>query len=70
MFVCFFVCIVVLYVIGLFGIGGYVILLGLVLMYFFIDNFGVVVLVVGFIVIVVKVWDVLIDFLIGVVFDW
>lgn len=60
---------IVLYAIGSLGTGGYATLPGLVLTYFLTDNLGVAALAAGLIVTAAKVWDVLIDPLIGAASD-
>ncbi|WP_144794609.1 MFS transporter [Microbacterium paludicola] len=60
---------IVLYAIGSLGTGGYATLPGLVLTYFLTDNLGVAALVAGLIVTAAKVWDVVIDPLIGAASD-
>ncbi|WP_270366375.1 MFS transporter [Microbacterium algeriense] len=60
---------VALYAIGSLGTGGYATLPGLVLTYFLTDNLGVAALAAGLIVTAAKVWDVLIDPLIGAASD-
>lgn len=60
---------IVPYAIGSVGTGGYATLPGLVLTYFLTDNLGVAALVAGLIVTAAKVWDVLIDPLIGAASD-
>ena len=60
---------IVLYAIGSLGTGGYATLPGLVLTYFLTDNLGVAALAAGFIVTAAKIWDVLIDPLIGAASD-
>ena len=60
---------VVLYAIGSLGTGGYATLPGLVLTYFLTDNLGVAALAAGLIVTAAKVWDVIIDPLIGTASD-
>jgi Na+/melibiose symporter-like transporter len=59
----------VTYAIGSVGTGGYATLPGLVLTYFLTDNLGVAALAAGLIVTVAKVWDVIIDPLIGAASD-
>jgi Na+/melibiose symporter-like transporter len=59
----------VLYAIGSLGTGGYATLPGLVLTYFLTDNLGVAALAAGLIVTAAKIWDVLIDPLIGAASD-
>jgi Na+/melibiose symporter-like transporter len=58
-----------LYAIGSLGTGGYATLPGLVLTYFLTDNLGVAALAAGLIVTAAKIWDVLIDPLIGAASD-
>lgn len=58
-----------LYAIGSLGTGGYATLPGLVLTYFLTDNLGVAALAAGMIVTAAKIWDVLIDPLIGAASD-
>jgi GPH family glycoside/pentoside/hexuronide:cation symporter len=60
---------VVLYAIGSLGTGGYATLPGLVLTYFLTDNLGVAALAAGLIVTAAKIWDVIIDPLIGAASD-
>ncbi|GAB3632188.1 MFS transporter [Microbacterium shaanxiense] len=60
---------IVNYAIGSLGTGGYSTLPGLVLAYFLTDNLGVAALAAGVIVTVAKVWDVVIDPLIGAASD-
>lgn len=60
---------IVLYAIGSLGTGGYATLPGLVLTYFLTDNLGVAVLAAGLIVTAAKIWDVVIDPLIGAASD-
>ena len=60
---------VALYAIGSLGTGGYATLPGLVLTYFLTDNLGVAALAAGLIVTAAKIWDVLIDPLIGAASD-
>ncbi|MGO2746731.1 MFS transporter [Microbacterium sp.] len=60
---------IVTYAIGSLGTGGYATLPGLVLTYFLTDNLGVAALAAGLIVTVAKVWDVIIDPLIGAASD-
>ncbi|MCE0509079.1 MFS transporter [Microbacterium sp. KKR3/1] len=60
---------IVLYTIGSLGTGGYATLPGLVLTYFLTDNVGVAALAAGLIVTAAKIWDVLIDPLIGAASD-
>ncbi|MBO9625090.1 MAG: MFS transporter [Microbacterium sp.] len=60
---------VALYSIGSLGTGGYATLPGLVLTYFLTDNLGVAALAAGLIVTSAKVWDVVIDPLIGAASD-
>ncbi|WP_223627520.1 MFS transporter [Microbacterium sp. EST19A] len=60
---------VVLYAIGSVGTGGYATLPGLVLTYFLTDNLGVAALAAGLIVTLAKIWDVIIDPLIGAASD-
>ncbi|WP_372468297.1 MFS transporter [Microbacterium maritypicum] len=60
---------IVLYAIGSLGTGGYATLPGLVLTYFLTDNLGVAALAAGLIVTAAKIWDVLIDPLIGAASD-
>ncbi|GAB3598408.1 MFS transporter [Microbacterium tumbae] len=57
------------YAIGSLGTGGYATLPGLVLTYFLTDNLGVAALGAGLIVTAAKVWDVVIDPIIGVASD-
>ncbi|MGW8482210.1 MFS transporter [Microbacterium sp. NPDC055903] len=57
------------YAIGSLGTGGYATLPGLVLTYFLTDNLGVAALAAGLIVTAAKVWDVLIDPVIGALSD-
>lgn len=57
------------YAVGSLGTGGYATLPGLVLTYFLTDNLGVAALAAGLIVTSAKVWDVLIDPLIGAASD-
>lgn len=58
-----------LYAIGSIGTGGYATLPGLVLTYFLTDNLGVAALAAGLIVTAAKIWDVVIDPLIGAASD-
>lgn len=58
-----------LYAIGSVGTGGYATLPGLVLTYFLTDNLGVAALAAGLIVTLAKIWDVVIDPLIGAASD-
>lgn len=58
-----------LYAIGSVGTGGYATLPGLVLTYFLTDNLGVAALAAGVIVTAAKIWDVVIDPLIGAASD-
>ncbi|PKQ33339.1 MAG: MFS transporter [Actinobacteria bacterium HGW-Actinobacteria-11] len=58
-----------MYAIGSLGTGGYATLPGLVLTYFLTDNLGVAALAAGLIVTAAKIWDVLIDPLIGAASD-
>lgn len=60
---------IALYAIGSLGTGGYATLPGLVLTYFLTDNLGVAALAPGLIVTAAKIWDVLIDPLIGAASD-
>lgn len=60
---------VALYAIGSLGTGGYATLPGLVLTYFLTDNLGVAALAAGLIVTASKIWDVVIDPLIGAASD-
>ncbi|WP_447911944.1 MFS transporter [Microbacterium phyllosphaerae] len=60
---------VTLYAIGSLGTGGYATLPGLVLTYFLTDNLGVAALAAGLIVTAAKIWDVVIDPLIGAASD-
>lgn len=60
---------IVTYAIGSLGTGGYATLPGLVLTYFLTDNLGVAALAAGIIVTSAKVWDVIIDPLIGAASD-
>lgn len=60
---------IVLYAIGSLGTGGYATLPGLVLTYFLTDNLGVAALAAGLIVTSAKIWDVVIDPLIGAASD-
>lgn len=60
---------IALYAIGSLGTGGYATLPGLVLTYFLTDNLGVSALVAGVIVIAAKIWDVVIDPVIGAASD-
>jgi GPH family glycoside/pentoside/hexuronide:cation symporter len=60
---------ILLYAIGSLGTGGYATLPGLVLTYFLTDNLGVAALAAGLIVTAAKIWDVLIDPLIGAASD-
>jgi len=60
---------VALYAAGSLGSGGYATLPGLVLTYFLTDNLGVSALVAGAIVTVAKIWDVVIDPVIGAASD-
>ncbi|MCT1479752.1 MFS transporter [Microbacterium sp. p3-SID336] len=60
---------IALYAIGSVGTGGYATLPGLVLTYFLTDNLGVAALAAGAIVTAAKIWDVLIDPLIGAASD-
>ncbi len=60
---------IALYSIGSLGTGGYATLPGLVLTYFLTDNLGVAALTAGLIVTSAKVWDVIIDPLIGAASD-
>ncbi|AXL11152.1 MFS transporter [Microbacterium foliorum] len=60
---------IALYAVGSLGTGGYATLPGLVLTYFLTDNLGVAALVAGVIVTAAKVWDVVIDPLIGAASD-
>lgn len=60
---------IVTYAIGSLGTGGYSTLPGLVLTYFLTDNLGVAALAAGIIVTAAKVWDVVIDPLIGAASD-
>ncbi|MFY9713180.1 MAG: MFS transporter [Microbacterium sp.] len=60
---------IVLYAVGSLGTGGYATLPGLVLTYFLTDNLGVAALAAGLIVTAAKIWDVIIDPLIGAASD-
>lgn len=60
---------VALYAVGSLGSGGYATLPGLVLTYFLTDNLGVSALVAGVIVTAAKIWDVVIDPVIGAASD-
>lgn len=60
---------ITLYAIGSLGTGGYATLPGLVLTYFLTDNLGVAALAAGLIVTAAKIWDVVIDPLIGAASD-
>lgn len=60
---------VALYAVGSLGSGGYATLPGLVLTYFLTDNLGVSALVAGLIVTAAKIWDVVIDPVIGAASD-
>ncbi|KJQ53343.1 MFS transporter [Microbacterium sp. SA39] len=60
---------IALYAIGSVGTGGYATLPGLVLTYFLTDNLGVAALAAGLIVTLAKIWDVVIDPLIGAASD-
>lgn len=60
---------ITLYAIGSVGTGGYATLPGLVLTYFLTDNLGVAALAAGLIVTLAKIWDVVIDPLIGAASD-
>lgn len=60
---------IVNYAVGSLGTGGYATLPGLVLTYFLTDNLGVAALAAGLIVTSAKVWDVIIDPLIGAASD-
>lgn len=60
---------VALYAIGSLGTGGYATLPGLVLTYFLTDNLGVAALAAGLIVTGAKIWDVIIDPVIGAASD-
>ena len=60
---------IVLYAVGSLGTGGYATLPGLVLTYFLTDNLGVAALAAGLIVTSAKIWDVVIDPLIGAASD-
>lgn len=60
---------IALYSIGSLGTGGYATLPGLVLTYFLTDNLGVAALAAGLIVTAAKIWDVVIDPLIGAASD-
>lgn len=60
---------VIAYAIGSLGTGGYATLPGLVLTYYLTDNLGVAALAAGLIVTSAKVWDVIIDPLIGAASD-
>lgn len=60
---------VALYAIGSVGTGGYATLPGLVLTYFLTDNLGVAALAAGLLVTTAKIWDVVIDPLIGAASD-
>lgn len=60
---------ITLYAVGSLGTGGYATLPGLVLTYFLTDNLGVAALAAGLIVTAAKIWDVVIDPLIGAASD-
>lgn len=60
---------IVRYAVGSVGTGGYATLPGLVLTYFLTDNLGVAALAAGLIVTAAKIWDVVIDPLIGAASD-
>lgn len=60
---------ILLYAVGSLGTGGYATLPGLVLTYFLTDNLGVAALAAGLIVTAAKIWDVVIDPLIGAASD-
>lgn len=60
---------IALYAIGSLGSGGYATLPGLVLTYFLTDHLGVAALVAGLIVTLAKIWDVVIDPVIGAASD-
>lgn len=60
---------VALYAVGSVGTGGYATLPGLVLTYYLTDNLGVAALAAGLIVTAAKIWDVLIDPIIGAASD-
>ncbi|CAH0123068.1 MFS transporter [Microbacterium sp. Bi121] len=60
---------IVTYAVGSVGTGGYATLPGLVLTYYLTDNLGVAALAAGLIVTAAKVWDVIIDPLIGTASD-
>src|SRR5690606_19095484 len=60
---------IVKYAIGSLGTGGYSTLPGLVLTYFLTDNLGVAALAAGLIVTAAKIWDVVIDPIIGAASD-
>lgn len=60
---------IVNYAVGSLGTGGYATLPGLVLTYFLTDNLGVAALAAGVIVTAAKIWDVIIDPLIGAASD-
>jgi Na+/melibiose symporter-like transporter len=60
---------IALYSVGSVGTGGYATLPGLVLTYFLTDNLGVAALAAGLIVTAAKIWDVVIDPLIGAASD-
>lgn len=60
---------IALYAVGSVGTGGYATLPGLVLTYFLTDNLGVAALAAGLIVTLAKIWDVVIDPLIGAASD-
>lgn len=60
---------IALYAVGSLGTGGYATLPGLVLTYFLTDNLGVAALAAGLIVTAAKIWDVIIDPLIGAASD-
>ncbi|WP_449407504.1 MFS transporter [Microbacterium maritypicum] len=60
---------IALYAVGSLGTGGYATLPGLVLTYFLTDNLGVAALAAGLIVTLAKIWDVVIDPLIGAASD-
>ncbi|MCU1635020.1 MAG: transporter, partial [Cryobacterium sp.] len=56
---------IVLYAIGSLGTGGFATLPGLVLVYYLTDTLGVAALAAGLVVTLAKIWDVLIDPIIG-----
>ncbi|MFJ4223991.1 MFS transporter [Microbacterium sp. NPDC089695] len=60
---------IALYAVGSLGTGGYATLPGLVLTYFLTDNLGVAALAAGLIVTLAKIWDVVIDPVIGAASD-